>query len=616
MYSAAPFVCSLAITNSSFSNNTVPLNGGAFASRFDGYAVAIILSTFTSNQITPAGGPGAAFSMTPMITAGDLSTLLVISQSNFTGNVASDALGCLSVQQDACVAIQSCIFASNTASTGGATFTTQVNSDESNCFNQALALQTIPRPLPDAPALFDPLNPGPAPEAAPEGSSEPEAAPEPFSPVILDIRGSQFLNNSATGTTGGALALGSVISAAAIVNCTFVSNASPDVGGAITIFSNSLVTIAGTSFVANQAPSSKRVGVTAYKISAPTGVFMAAHVAAGWISCYVAILDCTVQRNAKTSTQPGASFDDLQGSGRVIWTNAPLLWIHNSSFVGNAAATLGGAVLYIATALPADSEHLEYEYRAEAEYPSPEDSLIHSAINAAQVKNSSSFIMSAAHLAGQSTQGSLRACKLSVRCTATPSLADPVAPQQLQTQLNASSSLVPAAASRLCASWIEGQNSSPGYGHLMALPAQQRQDCCCKLASKMVLVKLLLQQEVKPCCVSVQVRGCQLGEVVGAEGNVCDPCLPGQYSFNTTSPICDMMCPDSAQCSGGVVLPKKGDWHLAAKATRMHPCPNQAACQGSRAALQCSPGYQGRLPGPAVKGLEGPALGQLPDACL
>ncbi|DBA92625.1 TPA: hypothetical protein ACH3X1_002844 [Trebouxia sp. C0004] len=515
MYSAAPFVCSLAITNSSFSNNTVPLNGGAFASRFDGYAVAIILSTFTSNQITPAGGPGAAFSMTPMITAGDLSTLLVISQSNFTGNVASDALGCLSVQQDACVAIQSCIFASNTASTGGATFTTQVNSDESNCFNQALALQTIPRPLPDAPALFDPLNPGPAPEAAPEGSSEPEAAPEPFSPVILDIRGSQFLNNSATGTTGGALALGSVISAAAIVNCTFVSNASPDVGGAITIFSNSLVTIAGTSFVANQAPSSKRV---VYHFSQPVGgingsrcvnnsagatgaraiyieslsrlllndcelvnntsllsggaiqrqarilpasfcreslhtklgVFMAAHVAAGWISCYVAILDCTVQRNAKTSTQPGASFDDLQGSGRVIWTNAPLLWIHNSSFVGNAAATLGGAVLYIATALPADSEHLEYEYRAEAEYPSPEDSLIHSAINAAQVKNSSSFIMSAAHLAAQ----------------------------QLQTQLNASSSLVPAAASRLCASWIEGQNSSPGYGHLMALPAQQVHVTC------------------------------------------------------------------------------------------------------------------------------------------
>ena len=65
------------------------------------------------------------------------------------------------------------------------------------------------------------------------------------------------------------MALGSVINAAAIVNCTFVSNTSPDVGGAITIFSNALVTIAGTSFVANQAPSSKGV---VYHFSQPLGV--------------------------------------------------------------------------------------------------------------------------------------------------------------------------------------------------------------------------------------------------------------------------------------------------------------------------------------------------------
>ena len=55
--------------------------------------------------------------------------------------------------------------------------------------------------------------------------------------------------------------------------------------------------------------------------------------------------------------------------------------------------------------LQADSEHLDYEYRADAEYPSPEDSLIHSVINAAQVKNSSSFMVSATHLAGNTAQG-------------------------------------------------------------------------------------------------------------------------------------------------------------------------------------------------------------------
>ena len=176
VYSAAPFVCSLAITNSSFSNNTAPLSGGAFVSRLDGYAVAISQSTFSGNQITAASGAGAAFSMIPLIIGGGLSTLLVISQSNFSGNVASEGFGCLNVQQVACIAIQSCVFDSNTASTGGAIFTTQVNSDESNCFNQALALQTIPRRLLDAPVLFDPLSPGPAPEAA--SAAAPEAAPE------------------------------------------------------------------------------------------------------------------------------------------------------------------------------------------------------------------------------------------------------------------------------------------------------------------------------------------------------------------------------------------------------------------------------------------------------
>ncbi len=105
--------------------------------------------------------------------------------------------------------------------------------------------------------------------------------------------------------------------------------------------------------------------------------------------------------------------------------------------------------------LQADSELLEYEYRADAEYPSPEDSLVHSVINAAQIKNSSSFVVSATHLAGntaqgagggifatsqagvyllcsssnladtgQSAQGCLRFCKLSIGCDPTMFLAD------------------------------------------------------------------------------------------------------------------------------------------------------------------------------------------------
>ncbi len=357
VYSAAPFVCSLAITNSSFSNNTAPLNGGAFASRLNGYAVAISQSTFTSNEITASGGAGAAFSMTPLIIGGGLSTLLVISQSNFTGNVASDALGCLNVQQVACIAIQSCIFDSNTASTGGAIFTTQVNSDESNCFNQALALQTIPRPLLDAPALFDPLSPEPAPEAAsaaapeaaqeaapeaaPEGSSEPEAATEPCSPVILDIRGSQFLNNSATGATGGAMALGSVINATAIVNCTFVSNTSPDVGGAITIFSNALVTIAGTSFVANQAPSSKGV---VYHFSQPLGVVSLAITNSNFTDNVGTALvgdNSYMQINSSRFVNNSAG---ATGAGAIYIESLSRLLLNDCEFVNNTSLDSGGAI--------------------------------------------------------------------------------------------------------------------------------------------------------------------------------------------------------------------------------------------------------------------------------
>ena len=108
--------------------------------------------------------------------------------------------------------------------------------------------------------------------------------------------------------------------------------------------------------------------------------------------------------------------------------------------------------------LQADSEHLDYDFRADAEYPSPEDSLIHSVVNAAQVKNSSSFMVSATHLAGNTAQGAgggifatsqagvyllcgssnladtgqstpdfLQLCQLSIGCDLTMSLADPEA---------------------------------------------------------------------------------------------------------------------------------------------------------------------------------------------
>ena len=56
---------------------------------------------------------------------------------------------------------------------------------------------------------------------------------------------------------------------------------------------------------------------------------------------------------------------------------------------------------------------------------------------------------------------------------------------QVVAQLNTSDSLFPASASDMCDSWTEGQNLSPGYGNVVALPAKQvRVSCSSPLGSK------------------------------------------------------------------------------------------------------------------------------------
>lgn len=75
-------------------------------------------------------------------------------------------------------------------------------------------------------------------------------------------------------------------------------------------------------------------------------------VSPGWQSCYVAITNSNLQANEATSPLAGSSFAELQGSGGAIWTNSPLLWIHNSTLIGNYAATIGGAVFYITRHVP------------------------------------------------------------------------------------------------------------------------------------------------------------------------------------------------------------------------------------------------------------------------
>ena len=325
-YSAEPFACSLNVRNTTFDSNAAGHNGGAMYMQLDGFAVSITRSRFVRNAIGVVGGAGAAIDLVPSIKGAGLSRMLVLSETTFTGNMAPDStLGTVTLQQVACIAIQSCIFDSNIAGVGAAIFTTQVNSDEATCWRQALALRGLPRPLAtasgqlqpalghpqNAAALFDPLSPEPAPEAAAEA--------EPFNAVILDIRGSSFLNNSASDQTGGAMALGSVINEAAIVNCTFTGNAaasSGGSGGAITIFSNNLFIISGTSFTANAAPSSTGI---VFHFSQPLG------------DVSLAVFNSNFTDNVGTAISGDNSY----------------MQINNSRFVNYSAGATGAGAIFV-----------------------------------------------------------------------------------------------------------------------------------------------------------------------------------------------------------------------------------------------------------------------------
>ncbi|WIA37967.1 hypothetical protein OEZ86_001344 [Tetradesmus obliquus] len=93
---------------------------------------------------------------------------------------------------------------------------------------------------------------------------------------------------------------------------------------------------------------------------------------------------------------------------------------------------------------------------------------------------------------------------------------------------------------------------------------------------------------VAPASFSLYVRGCMPGEVAPLP-DTCEPCVPGFYSLDPTQALCQL-CPAGADCPGGAsIIPQPGWWHSAATSAQMHRCPDPAACQGDRQAVQaCS----------------------------
>jgi hypothetical protein len=74
---------------------------------------------------------------------------------------------------------------------------------------------------------------------------------------------------------------------------------------------------------------------------------------------------------------------------------------------------------------------------------------------------------------------------------------------------------------------------------------------------------------LQPANLSLQVRGCIVGEVTPAP-DACQACPERSFSLNPSSRLCDS-CPPGAQCPGGfAIVPLPGMWHSAPQSPQLH----------------------------------------------
>lgn len=88
------------------------------------------------------------------------------------------------------------------------------------------------------------------------------------------------------------------------------------------------------------------------------------------------------------------------------------------------------------------------------------------------------------------------------------------------------------------------------------------------------------------------LRPCVLGEIIANQ--VCDLCVSGTYSFNTSDTICKS-CPAGLTCHGGANTTVEQDyWRPANTSELLLDCYARDICLGGNLA-QCETGYTGRL---------------------
>ena len=208
------FNCLFSIVGSNFTKNSALLTGGAVYAVLDGFIVMISQTRFEGNSLLAESataevdeslaardsGGGTALALYAYTLGVGLSRFLIVSQTTFTGNTGSSTQNpqaALAMQQLACVAIQDSTFDSNSAGTVGALYIDVVDGTEDLCSGNAELLPVLPGLVQHGPPLFDPFL------SKPEPDPESSAPPVPPLALTVDIRGTNFSNNTAISGSSG-----------------------------------------------------------------------------------------------------------------------------------------------------------------------------------------------------------------------------------------------------------------------------------------------------------------------------------------------------------------------------------------------------------------------------
>jgi hypothetical protein len=99
--------------------------------------------------------------------------------------------------------------------------------------------------------------------------------------------------------------------------------------------------------------------------------------------------------------------------------------------------------------------------------------------------------------------------------------------------------------------------------------------------------------------ISFNFRKCQPGEFI-KDGNKCDVCSGGSYSFDWNSKICHT-CMNDAVCLGGTMIEVRSEyWRFTTNSTKIIEWINKDACKGgyhpnNEHPVECKAGYKGIL---------------------